>query len=213
MTRGPRPPATRSNLMRCRRRLQQVRRGAGLLKRKRESLVAELFDRARTAVTARTVIDEQAREAWRTLWEALAWHGSDGLAPLGWPTRDLEVDLATIEVWGLKVPALLRRPSVVRTLAGRGVRPGHGEAPTQAAARAFEALTEQLLEAAPEEHLMRRLGQALARTTRLVNTLEQRVATILDADLAAIERTLDEREREEQRRIKRLIAARRARGV
>jgi V/A-type H+-transporting ATPase subunit D len=181
--------------MRCRRRLAQVRRGADLLRRKRESLVAELFDRARSAVTARTAVDDQAREAWRALWEALAWHGGDGLAPFGWPTRDIEVDLETIDVWGLKVPALVHCPTVARTLAGRGVRPGPGEAATQEAARAFEELVERLIEAAPEEHLMRRLGQALARTTRLVNTLEQRVATGLDADLTAIGRALDERER------------------
>lgn len=212
MTRGPRLPATRSNLMRSRRRLAQVRRGADLLRRKRESLVAELFDRARSAVTARTAIDEHAREAWRTLWEALAWHGGDGLAPLGWPTRELEIDLATIEVWGLKVPALVERPRLARTLPGRGVSPGPAEATTQAAALAFEVLAEQVLAAAPEEHLMRRLGQALSRTTRLVNTLEQRVASRLDADVTAIGRTLDEREREEQRRTKRLVASRRSRG-
>lgn len=53
---------------------------------------------------------------------------------------------------------------------------------------------------------MRRLGQALARTTRLVNTLEQRVAVRLVSDLADIRRTLNEREREEHLRLKRLIA-------
>ena len=65
MTRGSRAPATRSNLMRSRRRLAQVRKGAALLKRKRESLVDELFGRARTAVTSRESIDAQAREAWQ----------------------------------------------------------------------------------------------------------------------------------------------------
>jgi vacuolar-type H+-ATPase subunit D/Vma8 len=57
---------------------------------------------------------------------------------------------------------------------------------------------------------MRRLGESLSRTTRLVNTLEQRVAVRLAADLAAIRRTLNEREREEHLRIKRLIARRHA---
>jgi len=210
MTRISRPPATRSNLMRCRRRLGQVRRGAELLKRKRESLVAELFERARSAVTAREDIDAQAREAWRLVWAALAWNGADGLLPLGWPTREVQVDLSVVEVWGLKVPALVEPVRVVRTLTDRGVRPGAGEATSPAAAHSMEVLIERLLEAAPQEHLMRRLGQSLARTTRLVNTLEQRVATALDSDVTAIARTLDEREREEQRRIKRLIATRRA---
>lgn len=208
MTRRPRLPATRSNLMRSRRRLDQVHRGAALLKRKRESLVAELFARARAAVDARAGIDEQAREAWRALWEALAWHGGDGLAPLAWPAREVTVDVTTLDVWGLTVPSLAEPPVVARSLPGRGVRPGPGEAATPAAALAFEVLTERLLAAAAEEHLMRRLGQALSRTTRLVNTLEQRVAIELAAEAASIARTLDEREREEQRRIRHLARRR-----
>ena len=64
-------PATRSSLLRSARRLDQVRRGAALLKRKRQSLVEELFARARTAVTSREAIDAQARRAWRSLWIAL----------------------------------------------------------------------------------------------------------------------------------------------
>ena len=208
MTRGPRAAATRSSLVRFRRRLDQVQKGAALLKRKRESLVDELFARARTAVTSREAIDSQAREAWHSLWRALSAHGSDALTPLGWPTREIEVDLAATELWGLKMAALAKRPSLVRSIAARGVLPGSGEAASQEAARDFEVLVEQLLDTAPQEHVMRRLGQALSRTTRLVNTLEQRVAVRLLADLADIRRTLDEREREEHVRIKRLMSAR-----
>ena len=209
MTRGPRAAATRSNLMRHRRRLQQVQKGAALLKRKRESLVDELFSRAKAAVTSRAAIDAQAREAWYALWEALATQGRDTLGPVGWPTRDIEVDLVPIELWGLKVAELAHRPAVVRGLAARGVLPAAGEAASDEAARDFEGLIEQLLDAAPREHMMRRLGQALSRTTRLVNTLEQRVAVELSANLASIRRTLEEREREEHQRVKRLMARRR----
>jgi V/A-type H+-transporting ATPase subunit D len=199
--------------MRSRRRLAQVRKGAALLKRKRESLVDELFSRARTAVTSREGIDAQAREAWRALWEALAAQSADGLAPLGWPTREIEVDLEAVELWGLKVVELAHRPSVVRGLAARGVLPAPGEAAAEDAARRFETLIEQLIDAAPQEHLMRRLGQVLSRTTRLVNTLEQRVAADLSAELSSIRRTLEEREREEHLRVKRLIARRAAAGA
>ena len=57
MTRHTRAPATRSNLLRDARRLDQVNRGTLLLKRKRQALVDELFTRARTAVTSREAID------------------------------------------------------------------------------------------------------------------------------------------------------------
>ncbi len=208
MTRATRAPATRSSLLRSARRLDQVRRGAALLKRKRQSLVEELFMRARIAVTSREAIDAQARRAWRSLWLALAANGNDGLTPLGWPTREVDVDLRAVELWGLRAVALINRPTLVRSLAARAVLPAPGEASSQDAAREFEVLVEQLVDAAPQEHALRRLGHALSRTTRLVNTLEQRVAVRLTADLSEIRRTLTEREREEHVRIKHLIARR-----
>lgn len=208
MTAGSRASATRSTLVRFRRRLDQVQKGAALLKRKRESLVEELFARARPAVTTREAIEAQARLAWHAYWAALAVHGTEALGPLGWPRREVTVDLEPFELWGLKAVALEKKPQVVRSVAARGVLPGSADAPSQVAAQAFEVLAEGLLEAAPAEHVMRRLGQALARTTRLVNTLEQRVAVQLSRDLTSIRRTLEEREREEHLRLKRLIARR-----
>ncbi|MEW5738934.1 MAG: V-type ATP synthase subunit D [Myxococcota bacterium] len=208
MTTGGRASATRSTLVRFRRRLEQVRKGAALLKRKRESLVEELFKRARPAVTTREAIEQKARAAWRSYWAALSEHGADALTPQGWPTRQVTVDLEPFELWGLKAVALSKKPQVVRSIAARGVLPGSDGAAAQVAAHDFEALVEALLDAAPQEHVMRRLGQALARTTRLVNTLEQRVAVKLAKDLSTIRRTLEEREREEHLRLKRLIARR-----
>jgi H(+)-transporting ATP synthase subunit D len=210
VTRETRNPATRSNLLRQAKRLDQVRRGAALLKRKRQSLVDELFARARTALTSREAIDEQASRAWRAVWLALASSGSDGLAPLAWPTREIDVELATVELWGIRAAALEHRPSLVRSVAARGILPAAGEAAGPAAAREFERLIEQLLDAAPREHAMRRLGLELSRTTRLVNTLEQRVAVRLANEVTGMRRTLGEREREEHVRVKRLIARRRA---
>ena len=210
MTGGARVPATRSSLLRLTRRLDQVQRAAAQLKRKRQTLVDELFARARTAVLGREAIEAQAQRAWQALWTALAASGSHGLAPLGWPARELDVELRSLDLWGIRAVELVNRPTLVRSLAARAVLPGPGEASGPDAAREFEALIEQLLDAAPQEHAMRRLGQALSHTTRLVNTLEQRVRVRLVADLADIRRTLSEREREEHHRIKRLIARRRS---
>lgn len=207
--RTARAPATRASLLRYARRLDQVRRGAALLKRKRQSLVEELFGRARTAIASREAIDEQARRAWRALWMAAAASGTYGLTPLGWPTREIDVELTTTELWGIRAVTLAHRPPLVRGLAARGLRPDVGEVASHEAAREFEALLERLLDAAPHEQTVRRLGEALSHTTRLVNTLEQRVEVAIAADLAAVRHTLAEREREEQLRIKHLIARRR----
>lgn len=202
-------PATRSNVVRLRRRLEQVQKGAALLEKKREALVAELFARARPAVDSRREIEAQALAAYRALLGALAQNGAPQLRAIGWPNRELRVELEPRDVWGMRGADLVGKPSLVRSVAARGVASGPGDASAAAAAHEMERLLEQLLEEAPRELFMRRLGQALARATRLVNTLEQRVSVALARELSSMRRTLDEREREEHLRLARIVASRR----
>lgn len=203
--------ATRSNLVMLRRRLLQVRKGAALLRRKRESLVAELFDRARPAIEERKAIEQQLLKASRSLLEARANHSSTELAALGWPAREVLVELEPVETFGLSpTVTLTHAPSLVRGLGDRAVAPGRlGDVSAVTAGADFERLIELVLDAAPKELVMRRLGDELARATRVVNTLEQRLAVRLTRELATVRRTLDEREREEQLRLKRVMAKRR----
>lgn len=202
--------ATRSNVVHLRARLDQVQRGAALLRRKRETLVARLFERVRPVVESRRAVEELARAAYRALLDALAASGPNALRALGWPERELRADVEPLEAWGIRGAAMRKRPAVVRSLAARGGGIGPGDAPAIAAAEAFERLVDRLLAAAPEEVFLRRLAEALKQATRLVNTLEQRVAVDLEADLVAMRRTLEEREREEHLRLSRIVARRAA---
>lgn len=204
-----RAPATRSNVVRVRRRLEQVLKGAALLEKKRESLVAELFERARPAMGSRREIEAQALAAYRALLDALAQNGGERLRVVGWPSREVRVELEPHDVWGMHGADLVGKPALSRSVAARGVAAGPGDAAATKAAQEFERLLEQLLEEAPRELFMRRLGQALARATRLLNTLEQRVSVALTHELATMRRTLDEREREEHLRLKRVVSSRR----
>ncbi len=201
---GPgRMSPTRMNLLRGRRRLEHVGKGVQLLRRKREALVSELFRLARPAADARARVESEARLAYDALWRALAAHGAAGLAAFGWPGRDVTVDLAPGAVWGVAVSTITRRPPLVRTLPARGMAPaGAGPATVEAAGR-FEALADLLLEAAPREMLLRRLGDALARTSRQVNVLERRLAPALASQIATVRRALEEREREAHRQLRR----------
>jgi len=209
---GPRVAATRMNLVRAARQLGQVQKGIDLLRRKREVLVVELFRLGRPAAEARTEIAARARRAYPALLAGLARHGAAGLAALGWPLRDLSLEMRSGSVWGVPIAELVTRPPVARTLAARGTAPG-GLGPAAAlAATEFEGLVELLLDAAPREMLIRRLGEGLAQTSRQVNTLERRVAPGLRLDMTVVRRALEEREREERLRLKRLVSARGAQG-
>jgi V/A-type H+-transporting ATPase subunit D len=203
-------PATRLNLLRSRRRLERMTRGAELLRRKREALVAELFRLARPATDARTQIAAAAREAYAALIPALAEHGTTGLHSIGWPTRDYPIEIAPGTVWGVVVSRVVSRPPVPRTLGARGTAPAATGARAIRAANEFEHLTELLLEAAPREMLLRRIGEALAQTSRQVHTLERRVSPQLERDISRVRRVLDEREREERLRLSGLLRRRRS---
>jgi H(+)-transporting ATP synthase subunit D len=168
-----------------------------LLRRKREALVTELFRLARPAVEQRRTIAERAAHAWPLLAEALAVEGYAGLRALGWPPRELTAELRTAQVWGIPVAEILARTAVPRTLAARGTPPGAASAAAVRAATAFESLTDALLEAAGREALLRRLGEALARTSRQVNTLERWIGPELRDQIRGIRRVLEERERED----------------
>jgi V/A-type H+-transporting ATPase subunit D len=208
MTPGRGPAPTRQNLLGLERRLERVAKGTALLRRKREALVAELFRLARPAATARASIADRAATAYPLLLGALADQGYTGLRALGWPGREVLVDVRPAQIWGIPVSELLRRPPIRRTLAARGTPPPSVDPVTGAAATAFEELTEMLLEAANREALLHRLAEALSRTSRQVNTLEHRLGPELKTQRAGIRRTLDEREREEHLRLQRLLRQR-----
>lgn len=192
------------NLLRAARRLGQVTRGVGLLRRKREALVTELFRLARPAADARAQIADATTRAYPLLLSSLAVHGRAGLRALAWPQRRLEVDVEPGSVWGIVVSRIVSRPPLARTLAARATAPGETGPAAGAATAEFERLADLLLEAAPREMLIRRLGEALAQTSRQVNTLERRLAPALRASVTGMRRALDEREREERLRLKRL---------
>ncbi len=208
MSMGHGPAPTRQNLIGLERRLERVAKGTALLRRKREALVTELFRLARPAATARVSIAERAASAYPLLLEALAVEGYGALRAVGWPGRELQVDIRQASVWGIAVSELLRRPPIRRTLAARGTPPPTIGPVTGATATAFEELTELLLDAANREALLARLAEALSRTSRQVNTLEQRLGPELHAQRTGIRRTLDEREREEHLRLQRLLQRR-----
>lgn len=200
--------ATRMNLLRSQKRLARVEKGIDLLRRKREALVTELFSLARPAVDARALIGNLATGAYPLLYRALAQQGYVECQAIGWPSRDLAVEIRTGHVWGIAVADITSRPPLARTLGARGTPPSGVSVATAEAAKQFEVFTDLLLDAAPREMLIRRLGEALAQTSRQVNSLDRRVAPELRSQMATMRRTLEEREREEHLRLKHLLKRR-----
>ena len=70
---------------------------------------------------------------------------------------------------------ILGHPPMRRTPGARGVPPGAASGAATEATAAFEELAELLLDAANRETLLGHLAEALARTSRQVNTPEGRL--------------------------------------
>jgi V/A-type H+-transporting ATPase subunit D len=201
---------TRLALLRARRRAERVVRGIELLRRKREALVVGLMRLAQPAIVGRRQLAERAAAAHGLLFPALEAHGADGLRALGWPARDLGARLEVSRTWGVEVMNVRETPAVRRSVAARGVSPAAAGAAVIEAAGAYETLAELLLATAGREAVLRGVGAALERTTRQLHTLEERVLPPLQAMIRRVTRTLDEREREDQQRLRRFRGRARA---
>lgn len=200
---------TRAELLRAKRLLGRVEQGAHLLRRKREALVRSLVPLARPAAEARRTLDETAAAAYRAERDALAIHGEAFVAATALPPRTLEVELEVARVWGVTLPTLSALPAFERDLEARATSPWSVGTALFEATNHFELLASQLLHAIARETQVRALGTALARTSRQLHTLEQRVAPELSARSAIIASALDERDREDQLRL-RLLRKQRA---
>ncbi len=195
---------TRANLLQARLQLARVKRGAQVVRRKRQALVALLFQVAKPAVSARAEIERHVADAWPPLLAALAVHGRDGLRALSWPSRQLEVDVRPQQVWGVAVADIQCAVALKRTLDARGTVPSStGPAAMEAASR-FEELAGLLLEAATAELRVSRLAAAVSQTSQQLHVLEQRLEPSLATQISLVRRTLEEREREEHLVLKHL---------
>lgn len=198
-----RQPATRMALLEGRARRAIARRGADLLRGKREALAAELFTVVKKVVTGRERLDAALRESTRALALARGLEGEAGLASLAIAAaRDIPVDIELRKVWGIPVPEIAA-PRLVRAVDARGVSPVGVSLGAHAAATRHEEALEVMLGIVSDEARLRRLGDELKKTSRRIAALEEVVIPAMDADLARISLALEERALEDLARRKR----------
>ncbi len=202
---------TRMNLLQRRGQLRLAQKGVDLLKKKRDALVAEFFGLLKEALEARRALNEAAKEAYTALLLAQAFDGPEAVEALALGVPPLEGVRAQVDnVWGSRVPRLeVAFPKGF--LSPLGV-----PAYTLEAARAFQRYAEALVRVANTEARLRKLGEEIRKTTRRVNALEQVVIPGIRGQIRFIQQVLEQREREDTFRLKRIkgkIEAREAEGA
>lgn len=203
-----RVPTTRLGFLEVRSRRTIAAKGARLLRAKREVLAGEIWRMMREVLEGRARLDEVLREAVKALGLAKALDGEGALESLAAPAaREVPVQVTVRRVWGVPTPSVTA-PPLVRAADRRGSSPtSWGLSGVEAARRHEEALEVLLRIATRERHLVR-LGEEIQATSRRVNALEQLLLPALAAEARRVATALEERDREDAVRLKRLRARR-----
>ncbi|MBN1250256.1 MAG: V-type ATP synthase subunit D [Anaerolineae bacterium] len=195
---------TRSNLMSARETLDRAREGHEILDRKREVLTSELVHIANDAVQLQSEVQKLLQAAYEALEVARLDMGREHLewASLS-VTSTIEVDVRPSSVMGVVIPRV--------SSTGRPPENPYGLGNTtvaldEAAAR-FREVVARIPELAETVTTVWRLARELQKTQRRVNALEHVFIPDYEEIVDFIETSLEEREREELFRMKRIKAA------
>ena len=193
---------TRQNLMQLRVRREVVRKGRELLKSKREALMKEFMGLVDECMKTREELTRLLSKARRNLEIAGAMEG-EALKSLAVKSeRNITLDIKIKNVWGVKIPEIVERP-VVRSLEARDVSP-IGEGPfALGTARDFERAVSLMIKMAGPEARLARVGEMIKSDSRKINAIGEVMLPEMKTHIRAIERVLEEREKEEIYRMKR----------
>jgi V/A-type H+/Na+-transporting ATPase subunit D len=197
---------TRSELINIKRRIKLSERGYNILKMKRDGLILEFFKVLQQAKDSRGALQERYIRAMEMIALAETVEGAIGVKAAAFSTADNpEIVVKSKNIMGVVVPEI--ESSVVRkTVLERGYGMLGTSSVIDETAEAFEELLEAVIEAAEIETTMKRLLEEIESTKRRVNALEFKVIPELTEARDFIKMRLDEMEREELFRLKKIKA-------
>ncbi len=193
---------TRSALLASKASLKTASSGADLLKRKRDALIGEFFALVKDALAAREELSGVAKGAYVSLFGAKSWDSPEAVESLSLAQGgEYAVDMQIESIYGVKVPKI-NIPEQTRA----EFSPINVGSRTIQAASDFQGVMGAVVRVAATETKLRRIGEEIKKTSRRVNALEQVVIPGIQADIRFIRSVLDQREREESFRLKKIKA-------
>lgn len=202
---------TRMELLKLKERVKLARKGHKLLKEKRDALVMELFDVIEEARGIRGNVERLLREAFEHLIIAESVMGVLTTQEAAMSVEEsVGVDFANKNIMGVLVPLIEARREK-KTVIERGYELRETSAKLDEATDKFEDSIEPILKLAEIETSVKLLAEEIEKTKRRVNALEYIVIPRLENTTKYIEMRLDEMERENffrLKRIKSILAAR-----
>jgi V/A-type H+-transporting ATPase subunit D len=197
---------TRSELIGLKRRVKLSERGYNILKMKRDGLILEFFKVLEEAKGSRDAVGEKYERAQQMIALANTVEGAIGVKAAAMSVREKpQLALKQKNIMGVVVPEI-EASKVQKNLAERGYGVLGTSAVIDETASAFEELVDEIIRAAEIETTMKRLLSEIESTKRRVNALEFKVIPELKEASAFIKMRLDEMERDELVRLKKIKA-------
>lgn len=195
---------TRTELLTRKAQIRLAEQGAELLRGEREALVREFLNEIRTFRAERDAMLRTLTDAEQALMRSLSIDGGEAVAAASLATRaSLEISVEEQNIWGTRVAEVTSEFSA-RGPAERGYSIVGTSARVDETVERFEATMELILKVAPKQQKLARLAEEIRKTSRRVNALEQRLLPNLNDQLRYIRGVLDQREREDVFRLKRI---------
>jgi V/A-type H+-transporting ATPase subunit D len=197
---------TRSELIQLKKRIQLSERGHKLLKMKRDGLIIEFFKILNQARNVRTELDAAFLKAEEKINLASAVNGMVAVRSVAFTAKESpEIRLSGKNIMGVVVPKI-SSTGVKKTLLERGYGIIGTNSYIDETADSYEDLVEKIITAAELETTMKRLLNEIEKTKRRVNALEFKIIPELIATMKYIRFVLEEMERENTFRLKRVKA-------
>lgn len=198
---------TRMELLRLSRRTKLAEKGHDLLREKRDALIAEFLDVVGEVRGARKEMEAKLKEAFDFFIVAQALSGVEQVRQLSLMTsREIELEFSSRSIMGVHVPILELENGLARKVTERGYGFMDSSAAVDRSARSFEEALEKIIKLAELEEAVRNLAGEVEKTKRRVNALEYVMIPRLKATRKYIRMRLEEMERENFTRLKKIKA-------
>jgi V/A-type H+/Na+-transporting ATPase subunit D len=198
---------TRSELIQLKRKIILSGKGYNILKMKRDGLILEFFNVLEKAKTTREDLMDKWRKAARMSDLANTVEGAISLKSAAFSVKETpSITLRPKNIMGVVVPEI-QATMVRKGLFDRGYGMLATSSVMDETATAYEELVDAIVRSAEIETTMKRLLDEIESTKRRVNALEFKVIPELTAARDFIKMRLDEMEREELFRLKKIKAA------
>lgn len=195
---------TRSEELRLKERIELAENGHGILEKKRDGLIVEFMDIAGDAREVNQELADLYSEAKLKLLLAKVYDGEDSIKADALPiTSEPKISSTTQNIMGVVVPEI-EGESITRDILDKEYGITSATSRIDSTADKYEELLEKVVDAAETQTKILKLLNEIEKTKRRVNALEHKVIPEQKEALGKISQMLEEKEREETFRMKKI---------